>query len=810
MKTKIFYAIGLLVITVLQVSAVQNKGAIIRGRVLDEKGNPLAGAGVTVVNTFLGTYSGNDGAYSVRLPSDGVYSVKYSYTGFETVTRGIMVKGTVVEDISLVPEIMMAGEVVVSATRAGERSPFSYTDITSEAIRNKNNVQDLPYLISFTPSLVETSETGTGIGYTSFRIRGTDGSRINVTVDGIPLNDAESQQVFWVDLPDLGSSVDNIQVQRGVGTSSNGSGAFGASVNMQSKIPENLPFADVSSAAGSYSAFKNTIGVGTGLLSDRFSLEMRYSDIRSEGYIKRTGTANKSAFISAMYRNSKSMLKANIILGQEHTGISWWGVPAEMLHVDRRYNPAGEYADESGNIKYYENESDNYNQNHYQLIYNLKLGQSASLNTALHYTTGKGYYEEYRQDQKFGEYGLPDVLAGDSVLKTTDLIRRKWMSNDFYGLVWSVRHKKNKTETVIGGGINQYNGNHFGRLIWMRNAGSTEKDHQWYLNQALKAEISLYAKINYRLTDRLSSFGDLQYRYIKYKMNGPDDDLKDITQRHTYNFFNPKAGIFYSITQNQDAFLSFSVAHREPTRSDFKEASGDSKATPRSEILFDTEAGYSIRTGKTQLGINFYAMIYKDQLVPTGELSNVGYSIMTNVKSSYRTGIEFIAALRLHEKLEWDLNATISSNKISGFVEYYTDYITADSGSQYKSKSLGDVDIAYSPSLTGSSDFSYLLFKNFRIHLLSKYVGKQYFDNTMSNNRMLDPYLVNNLRFDYKTKIKNIKNLDIQLFINNIFNNRYTSNGYGGPWYQDGTEYTWAYYFPQAGTNFLIKLEVKF
>jgi iron complex outermembrane recepter protein len=810
MKTGIYLTIILIASSVLRVSAFQNNGAVIKGRVNDDKGNPLAGAGITVINTFLGTYSGNDGNYTVRLPTDGVYTLKYSFTGFETVIREIIVKGTKVEDVSLVQEVMMAGEVVVSATRAGERTPFSYSDITTESIRKKNNAQDLPYLIGFTPSLVETSETGTGIGYTSFRIRGTDGSRINVTVDGIPLNDAESQQVFWVDLPDLGSSVDNIQVQRGIGTSSNGSGAFGASVNIKSKSAENLPFADVSSAAGSYNSYKNTISVGTGLLADRFSVEMRYSDIRSDGYIKRTGTANKSAFVSALYRNSRSMLKANVILGQEHTGISWWGVPAEMLQIDRRYNPAGEYEDGSGKIKYYENESDNYNQNHYQLIYNLKLGPFISLNTALHYTTGKGYYEEFRQNQRFADYGLADVSIGDTVLKSTDLIRRKWMSNDFYGVVWSVSHKKNKTEAVIGGGINQYDGHHFGRLIWMRNAGSTEKDHQWYLNKALKSEISLYGKINYSFTDRLSGFGDLQYRHIGYKMNGPDDDLKDITQRHTYDFFNPKAGIFYSITQNQDAFLSFSVANKEPTRSDFKEASGDSKATPRAERLYDTEAGYSIRTGKAKLGINLYAMIYRDQLVPTGELSNVGYSIMTNVKSSYRTGIEFTADIKMHEKLEWDLNATISRNKILGFVEYFTDYITADSSSQYKSKSLGEVDIAYSPSFTGSSDISYLLFKNLSIHLLSKYVGKQYFDNTMNNNRMLDPYIVNNLRFDFNTKIKGIKALDIQLFINNIFNNRYISNGYGGPWYEDGAEYTWAYYFPQAGTNFLIKMDFKF
>jgi iron complex outermembrane recepter protein len=789
---------------------IQEKGSFIKGRVSDEKGTSLAGAGITVVSTFLGTYSGTDGKYIIKLPGDGVYTLKFSFTGYEPVVREINVRGEAVVDVSLNPMVVMAGEVVVSSTRAGDKAPFAYSNVSPETIRKQNSGQDLPFLISLTPSLVETSEAGTGIGYTGFRIRGTDGSRINVTIDGIPLNDAESQQVFWVDLPDLSSSVESIQVQRGVGTSSNGSGAFGASVNIQSKSPENTAYAEINSTAGSYNTFKNTVMTGTGLLSGKFSLEMRYSDIKSDGYIKRTGVENRSAAISGAYRGTRSTIKANIILGEEHTGISWWGVPSDMLSADRRYNPAGEYLDAYGNKQYYDNESDNYWQDHYQLLYTIKLNRYLSLNTAFHYTTGKGYYEEYGQDQLYSDYGLPVVMIDTSHLYSTDLVRRKWMRNNFYGMVYSLNYNRNRVETALGGGINNYEGRHFGRIIWMRNAGNTEKDHQWYFNRADKFEMNIYGKLNYKFTESLSVFGDLQYRHIFYKLKGPDDDLKDISQTHLFNFFNPKAGIYYSISKNQHAFLSVSVANKEPTRSDYKEAAGDNKATPRPETLYDAEGGYEYNTSALKLGMTLFGMFYKDQLVPTGQLSSVGYPIMTNVKSSYRTGIEFTVKLKPFNKFEWDLNSTVSRNKITGFVEYYTDYNTTDWSSQYKSKNLGTVDIAYSPAITGTSDISYMILKNLRFHVLSKYVGHQYFDNTMSKSRMIDPYFVNNLRIDYEATMGRIKHIDLQLFVNNIFNLMYESNGYGGDWYENGMEKTWAYYFPQAGTNFLLKLGVKF
>ena len=792
------------------VNAGQDSKSVIRGKVTDVSGKALAGAGVMIANTMSGVHTDSEGEFILDGLNDGAYALIFSFIGYETRREEIELEKEAVLNISLSEKAVRTEDVLVSAMRAGEHAPLAYSAVTKEMLKKENSGYDMPYLLSLTPSYVETSEAGNGIGYTSLRIRGTDANRINVTIDGIPLNDAESQQVFWVDLPDLASSVENIQIQRGAGTSSNGSGAFGATISLQTINPENEPFAEIASSAGSFNTLKNMVSAGTGMLGGKFSLNMRYSDIRSDGYIERTGSDHRSANISGIYRSGKSMLKANIFLGEEHTGIGWWGVPKEMLSINRRYNPAGEYTDEAGNIKYYANESDNYRQDHFQLIFSQKLGSYLSLHTAIHYTKGKGYYEEYREDQNYPDYGLQNVIIGDSVIKSTDLIRRKWLSNDFYGIVYSLKYQKEKFEAMVGGGLNQYLGDHYGKIIWMQYAGTTGKDYQWYFNDSRKSEISLYGKVNYSLSDKTSIFGDIQYRHIFYSMKGIDDDLKDIGQEHKFGFFNPKAGVFYSINSNQDAYFSFSVANREPTREDFKEASGDAGAAPKPETLYDSELGYKLRTGKASFAFNLYNMIYKDQLVPTGELSDVGYSIMTNVGKSYRTGVEIIAGLKPADFMGWDMNLTVSRSRIRNFVEYYTDYNTSDGSSQYLSKNLGTVDIAYSPSVIATSDFRFKIVKRTELHFISKFVGKQYIDNTMNRDRMIDPYFVNNIRLDYEPAIRNLKGVQLQILVNNIFNAVYESNGYGGNWYEDGMEKSWSYYFPQAGTNFLVKIGFKF
>jgi len=794
--------------------AFQVNGSVITGRVTDHDGNPLPGAGITIAGTQHGVLSDENGFYTLSDLKDGYYVINVSFLGYENIRKEVHLKGKMVLNIQLVPWSYMAGEVIVNAIRAGNHTPLAYSTIDEELIRKHNSGQDLPFLLSMTPSLVETSEAGNGIGYTSLRIRGTDASRINVTIDGIPLNDPESQQVFWVDLPDLASSVDNIQVQRGAGTSSNGAGAFGGTVSIQTKNPENKPFTQIYSSMGSFGTFKNTLAAGTGLLAGRFALQLRLSQLKSDGYIRRTGSDHRSSYISGVLNAGRSRIKANIILGEEHTGIGWWGVPKEMLMVDRRYNPAGEYTDEYGVTHFYDNECDNYRQNHYQLIYSLNISSYINLSTALHYTKGKGYYEEFKKDRDLSDYLLPEINIGDTVISSTDLITRKWMSNDFYGLVYSLRYRKNKIEASFGGGANYYAGDHFGKIIWMKYS-NLEKDYQWYLNNGIKSEASIYAKATYDLNGLFSVYGDLQYRYIYYKMEGKDDDKigslqKDLRQEHNFSFFNPKAGLFWEISPNQDGWLSFSIAGREPTRTDFKEATGDPSATPRQERLYDTELGYNLKTERFSLGVNSYIMYYHDQLVPTGELSSTGYSIMTNVGKSYRLGIELNAGMKPVSFISWDFSLTLSRNKIAEFTEYYIDYDTVTWEEHYKSKDLGTVDIAYSPSVTGTSDLNFRILKNLGVHFISKYVGRQYFDNTMSKERMINPYFVNNLRISFDPVIRKLKSVEFQIFINNIFNTEYESNAYGGNWYEAGTEKSWSYFFPQAGTNVMFRAGITF
>lgn len=789
----------------------QENEVFLKGIVMNSRGEPLAGASVTILNTFAGAATDASGAYIIGPLKPGTYTVQCSYLGYEkqSIVKEIG-SAEAAADFIMEASALITGEVIVNATRAERNTPLAFTTVDGRQLADRNSGPDLPFLLSLTPSLVETSESGNGIGYTNLRIRGSDASRINVTIDGIPLNDAESQQVFWVDLPDIAASADNIQIQRGAGTSTNGAAAFGATISVQTKNPDNEPFAKISSSAGSFGTFKNSIETGTGTLAGKFALQLRVSDLKSKGYVYRTGSEHRSALITGIYRSGKSMLRANLILGEEKTGIGWWGVPREMLKTDRRYNPAGEYTDENGELKYYDNETDNYTQHHYQLTYAISLNKKMSMSTSLHYTLGKGYYEEFSEDAGFVSYGLENLIIGTSVMSETDLVRRKWMSNDFYGLVYTLKYAGTRFDLTAGGGINRYLGDHFGRIVWMKYAGTTAKDHQWYFNTGNKTDANLFMKMNYRISDKISAFGDIQLRTVAYTMTGYDDDFRDLGQSHKHTFLNPRAGLFWSVSPDQDLWVSFSTANREPTRADYKEASGDPSATPQPEALYDFEAGYVLRKTAYSFAVNIYSMNYYSQLVPTGELSNVGYPIMTNVEKSFRNGIELSGGIKPFALLSWDLGLTLSRNRIRDFTEYYTDYNTGDWSAVYKRKYLGTVDIAYSPSVTGYSDVRMVLSKNAELHLISKYVGKQYFDNTMSKARMLDAYLVNNLRIDINNVFKKLRNSVFQVYVNNILNTMYESNAYGGNWYEDGVEKTWSYFFPQAGINYMLRFEMLF
>lgn len=810
MKKNCFLSIFIVILFCsLPLYGQKSRGSI-TGKVTDSSGIALPGASVIIEDIVTGVATGNDGHYELKNIKYGSYNLRYSFTGYETLIRRISFDKDTVMDISLNESPVIAGEVIVSSTRAGNSTPLAYLNIDGARLANGDMTRDMPYLLSMTPSVVETSDAGTGVGYTSLRIRGSGGNRINVTLDGIPLNDAESQDMFWVDLPDLAASTSSIQVQRGVGTSTNGSAAFGASVNISSLTPPEEAGAEIGFSAGSFNTFRSSAKVYTGLIGDHFSMAIRGSAIKSDGYIKYSKSDIKSASVSAAWSSAKTMVKFNTLLGSERTGIAWWGVPAEMLETDRRYNPAGEYTDPEGVTHYYEDETDNYLQNHYYLSFNRMINRKLTLNTSLHFTTGKGYYEEQKSDRSLEEYGLDNIIIGDSTITDEDLVQRKWMKNYFYGAVWSLVYKGRKSDITFGGGANEYVGNHFGRLLWMENAGSLQPDHEWYRNKGVKHDVSFYGKINTRLSSMISSYVDMQYRFIGYSIKGLDDDMRDLSQNHSYNFFNPKTGLFWRNGSGSEAYMSVAVAHREPSRSNFTDAAGDAASTPKAERMIDIETGYSVNTATLVTNINLYIMKYHDQLVPTGEISNVGYTIMTNVANSYRMGIELSGTYRPVNKLAINANMTLSRNKILDFRNYFTEYNTSDWSEQNVNRNLGTVDIAYSPSFIASQEIEFMPFENLTLRLLGKYVGKQYFDNTMSEERAMDPYFVANTSVDFTKQTKSSGEISVRFLLNNLLDKKYESNAYGGMWSEDGIEKTWAYYFPQAGRNFMISIGFKF
>ncbi len=788
----------------------------VTGKVADEQGNALQGATIVVKNTYLGTSADANGKYVFSKLKQGKYTLIASFMGYESATKTIDLQKDDEVNFTLKFSALMTDEVIVEATRAGGKTPMALSNLSNEQIVENNTGQDIPYQLSLMPSVVSSSEAGAGVGNTTMRIRGTDATRINVTINGIPLNDSESQGVYWVNMPDFGSSVDNVQVQRGVGTSTNGAAAFGATINFKTENVNSKPYAEVNNLAGSFNTLRNTVKVGTGLLKDHFSFDARYSRLSSDGFIDRAFSKHSSLFLSGNYYTEKSLLKFNVIHGNQRTGISWWGNPnihnpdVKPEDVDRQYNPAGEYKDDNGQTQFYDNQTDNYKQTHYQLFYSRELNNNLYLNTALHYTRGDGYYEQYKDGEGYDEYGFnPFIIYGEDTITSTDLIRQKKMANDFYGFTASLKYKKNSIDAVLGGAWNKYDGDHFGNVIWTK-YGAIPNDYEWYRNNGTKTDFNVFAKVNYAVTSQLNIYGDVQYRHINYEMSGIDDDFRKLEQEHTFNFVNPKAGVFYTINNNNNVYASFAVAHREPTRANFKEAQGDLDACPKPETLYDYEVGYKYQSAKATAGVNLYYMNYKDQLVPTGEKSSVGYDIMTNVEKSYRMGIELVGGVQLFSKLKWDMNLTISKNRIKDFVSYASHYDTTTWKEAFLGTELGETHISYSPELIGASIINYEPFKNFNISLISKYVGEQYFDNTSSNDRKLDDYFVNNVRLNYSLTTKLVKQISFNVQINNVFNLEYENNAYGGHWFEAEQEKTWKYYFPQAGINFLAGINLKF
>jgi iron complex outermembrane receptor protein len=665
--------------------------------------------------------------------------------------------------------------VLVSAVRVTTKTPVSFSNLDKKDIKYRNLGQDIPILMNYLPSVVTTSDAGNGMGYTGIRVRGSDATRVNVTINGIPYNDAESQGTFWVNMPDFASSVESLQLQRGVGTSTNGSGAFGASLNMLTDNYATKANGEISNSFGSYNSRKHTVKFSTGLLNDHFELAGRLSSLKSDGYIDRASSDLKSYFLQGSYVGKTTLIKALVFGGTEKTYQSWNGIDAVTLNENRRFNSAGMFTDAEGKDRFYDNETDNYKQDHYQLHWSESFSDKWSTNLAFHYTKGKGFYENYKEDADMADYGLLPVDA----VTTTDLVRQKWLDNDFYGTTFSAKYKDEKLDIILGGGWNKYEGDHFGKVIWARYASQSELGDHYYDDFSTKTDGNIFAKANYQLTQQLSFYGDLQYRNVTYKANSWETGLVD----DNFNFFNPKAGLNFEINQKNTLYFSYARANREPNRTDYE----GGNVTP--EKLNDYEFGWRFNSDKFQLTSNFYYMQYKDQLILTGTLDDVGAPIRSNSEKSYRLGFEVDATIKLSDKFIVRPNFTLSSNK----------NVDLD----VEGQNYGTTDIAYSPSVIAGNIIVYSPIQGLHISLLQKLVGEQYMNNIELPSAKLADYFVNDLNVSYEIKLKSVfKSIMVTGLVNNLFDKEYVSNGAMWDIYP--------YYYPQAGINFLAGLTLKF
>ncbi|MBG16561.1 MAG: TonB-dependent receptor [Crocinitomicaceae bacterium] len=720
-------------------------------------------------------------------------------------------------------------EFVLKAVKVYDNSPVAHEDILKEDLDKINHGVDIPILLDQATSVVTTSDAGAGVGYTGIRVRGSDATRVNVTINGIPLNDSESQGTFWVDLPDLSSSTNDIQIQRGVGTSSNGAGAFGASINLSTFNTSNssAPYGEIANSFGSFNTQKNTLKLGTGLIDGKWNFEGRLSRVVSDGFVDRASADLSSYYLSGSYYGNKSTLRAIAFSGHETTYQAWYGAPIRVLDTNQTYNPYQ-----------YDNEVDDYTQSHYQLHFSHFFDTKFKVNAALHYTRGFGYYEQYKRigqnalinyysQENLADYGLDTIFtsSGDTIAQT-DLIRRRWLDNHFYGLVYSAEYNSEKLQLIIGGGANQYLGKHFGEVIWAQYASNGSIRHPYYDNDAIKNDVNVYAKMNYKLKPNLDLYLDLQERFISYEFLGFDNDLNNITQNAQLAFFNPKAGINYQFNNNNKIYAFAGIGNKEPNRDDYTNSTPNSR--PEHERMLDVELGYALSIDRLKMNVNFYNMHYKNQLIVTGELNDVGAAIRQNVEDSYRRGMEISGDLRILKNLNWKFNATFSDNKIASFHEYIDDWDTWGKVDSIYT----NTDIAFSPSLIASSQLVYSPFNSdkkgaLELAFITKYVGEQFIDNTSSIYAKLDDYVVNDFRMSYSIKNKLFKEIVLSSWIRNLFNKNYISNAWIYRFKSDGYNpvpddiytnsegegtgrYNQIGAFNQAGINFFVGLTVKF
>ena len=688
-------------------------------------------------------------------------------------------------------------EVLVSAIRVTAKTPVSFSNLSKKSIETRNLGQDIPIIMNFLPSVVTTSDAGNGVGYTGIRVRGSDATRVNVTINGIPYNDSESSGTYFVNMPDFASSLESIQLQRGVGTSTNGGSAFGASLNMLTDSYSKTSSGEIANSVGSFSTRKHTVKFSTGLLNDHFELAGRVSKIVSNGYIDRASSDLKSYFLQGTYVGKTTLIKALAFGGTEKTYQAYYGVDAETLKTNRTFNPIGIYTDSFGNTRYYENETDNYQQDHYQLHWSEKISSTWNTNFALHYTKGKGYFENYKEDDLLQNYNLPNVVIGGVIIENSDLIRQKWLDNDFFGTTFSTNYKTKNIDFIFGGAINRYLGNHFGKVIWARFASTSEINDKYYDNDAKKDDANFFAKVNYQLSDKLSFYGDLQYRNIHYKADSPETGVVN----DTFRFLNPKAGFNFTLNKKNNLYFSYAKAHREPNRTDYE------NGNPKPEKLDDFELGWRFTAPKTQININGYLMNYKNQLVLTGAIDDVGSPIRANVGDSYRLGFEVDATFKASDKLYIKPNFTVSQNKNTNFV-FERDGVL---------QNLGSTNIAFSPDVIAANQVVFVPNKNFQIALLTKYVGEQYMGNIDAKSSKLESYFTSDINLSYEIKPKSVfKSIVFSGIVTNVFDVLYVSNGYFFTYNDDfsvpGTSTTveGAGFYPQAGIHFLVGMNLKF
>lgn len=776
------------------------------GTVKNEKGEPISFATLGVKKGYASAISNAEGNFTIDNFPKGKQVVELRSIGYHTILDSIEVNSDLNKDYTLVIDNKTLDEVVIQSTRAGKFSGMAYSEMSSDEISKNNLGKDAPILLDQMASVVVNSDAGNGVGYTGLWIRGTDGTRINVTINGVPVNDAESQGTFFVNMPDLMSSVNSVQVQRGVGASSNGAGAFGASINFQTNALNEKAYGQLISSVGSFNTFRNTLAVGSGLINGKFSIDARASKISSNGYIDRAKSNLGSLYFSAGYYGKKDVLKFIAFTGKERTYQAWYYVPQDSLgRGNRTYNPAGAYFDANGNLKYYENETDNYQQDNYQLHYTRSLSSKLNFNLTGHYTKGRGYYEQYKQGESLSSYNMNDVITpkGDTI-KSADLVRRLWLDNDFVGVLGNINYKaSNKLSLVLGGGYNDYYGRHFGRVMWAQYASNTSIDHEYYKNTAGKSDANVYLKLNYNPINDLFVFIDLQQRLINYSFLGFDEGLNSTKQQTSFSFFNPKVGVSYRLNSAFSLYGSFAIGNKEPNRNDFVNSTPQSR--PKSENLKDLELGARYMSNKYSLQVNLFNMDYTNQLVLNGKINDVGAYTRANVTKSYRRGVELEFAYAPNKYATFSGNLTLSQNRIAEFNEYIDDY---DNGGQILA-TYKNTDISFSPNTISSFVMAFKPVKGLEIAFINKYVGRQFLDNTAKKERSINAYNYNDVRLNYTYKFRQGTEVGLMFTISNIFNTVYETNGYTYGYIYGGAQ-RFNYLAPAAPIHFMSGIAFKF